>query len=503
MPGAYETLLAQLRDIGKLNALDALLEWDQDTQMPPKGVGTRAETVAFVAAQRHQRRTSREMRELLSQCAEHDADPVRATNVREARRTHQRAANIPAELVEELARTASHARTIWAEARRKNAFAAFAPMLAKLIELKRRQADAIGYADHPYDALMDEYEPGASTAEISRTFDQLRARLVPLVRALDGARRQPDASLLKRHCPRSAQERLCRRMAEVLGFDFEAGRLDVSVHPFCMSVGSGQDVRITTRYDEHYFPAALFGVMHEVGHALYEQGLDPAHMFTPMGSYCSLGIHESQSRLWENLVGRSRAFWATQFPVAQELLGDSLSGVSLDAFYSAINVVRPSLIRVEADEVTYNLHIIVRFELERDIISGGLKVDDIPDAWNAKMTELVGITPANDAEGCLQDIHWSMGAFGYFPTYALGNLYAAQFHAAATRDHGKSRHSLTESDLRSLLTWMREKIHRHGMRYLADELCEAATGARLSVDAFMEYVNTKYRPLYGLEAAQA
>jgi carboxypeptidase Taq len=482
--------------------------------MPPKGVTTRAETVAFVAALRHERRSSPEMGALLAQLAETSGDPVRDTNAREARRAYERAVSVPKRLVEEIARTAAIARDAWAAARRSNDYAAFSPMLAKLIDLKRKQADAIGYSDHPYDALLDEYEPGTSTRAISHTFSELQSRLVPLVRAIAGARKRPDFSLLQRHCPRAAQEKLCRRVAEELGFDFEAGRMDVSVHPFCSTIGSGNDVRITTRYDEQYFPAALFGVMHEVGHALYEQGLDPAHMFTPMGTYCSLGIHESQSRFWENIIGRSRPFWAARYRSVRELLGETLAGVSLDQFYAAINTVAPSLIRVEADEVTYSLHIIVRFELERDIIAGTLGVDDIPEAWNAKMTELVGITPKNDAEGCLQDIHWSMGAFGYFPTYTLGNLYAAQLHAAAVRDliggaTNRSRRAGNEAtegmddgmsadELRALLDWMRKNVHQHGMRYRAAELCRQATGAPLSVEPFMDYVTAKYKPIYGL-----
>lgn len=502
MPDPYAKLHARLLDLGRISALDALLEWDQDTQMPPKGVTTRAEVAAFVATLRHQQRTSPEMGALLGELSDNGADVARATNVREARRSYERAVKVPGDLVEDLARTSSLAKQAWADARRANDYAAFAPLLSKLIELKRRQADAVGYADHPYDALMDEYEPGASTRTVSAIFDALRSRLVPFVQALRTAPRQPDFSVLQRHCPRAAQEKVCRRVAEEIGFDFEAGRMDVSVHPFCTSIGSGSDVRITTRYDEQYFPAAVFGVMHEVGHGLYEQGLAAEHMFTPMGSFCSLGIHESQSRLWENMVGRSRAFWQTRFGMLQELLGPALAGVSLDAFYAAINTVCPSLIRVEADEVTYNLHIIVRFELERDIIAGELAVADIPAAWNARMTELVGVTPPTDAEGCLQDIHWSMGAFGYFPTYALGNLYAAQLFAAAKRDLAKGGADLdarmTGDDLRNLLAWLREKVHRQGMRYEPGELCRQATGAELSVAPFLDYVTRKYRPIYGL-----
>jgi len=498
MSDAYATLLARLRDIGILNTLDALLEWDQNTQMPPKGVTVHAEAAAFVAGLRHERRTSPEMGALLARLDGAATDPVIATNVREARRLYARAVNVPTQLVEEIARTSAQAKEVWADARRRSDFAAFAPYLSRLVDLKREQADAIGYADDPYDALMDEFEPGASTRELSRVFAELRQELVPLVRELADAPRQPDFSLLKRPCPQARQERICRWVAKELGFDFEAGRMDVSVHPFCTSIGCGHDVRVTTRFDEQYFPAALFGVMHEIGHGLYEQGLDAEHMFTPMGTYCSVGIHESQSRMWENFVGRSRGFWQSRYPAAQEMLGDALAGVSLDAFCRAINTVAPSLIRVEADEVTYNLHIIVRFELEREIINKRLRVRDIPEAWNARYAECVGVTPANDAEGCLQDIHWSLGAFGYFPTYALGNLYAAHLYAAACRDVAGLEQRIAEGDTATLLAWLREKVHRHGMRYQPAELCALVTGSRLDVQPFLDYVRGKFRAVYGL-----
>ncbi|MCB9851239.1 MAG: carboxypeptidase M32 [Phycisphaerales bacterium] len=498
MSDAYAKLLDKLRDIGKLDALDALLEWDQDVMMPPKGITAHAECVAFVASERHKLRTSPEMGELLEQLNDADNDPVRATNVREARRKYKRAVKVPAELISEIARTASKGRDIWAAARKANDYAKFSPTLGKLIKLKREQAQAIGFKEHPYDALMDEYEPGATTKDVGVVFDELRRQLVPLVRALADAPNQPDVSILHRSYPRPGQEKLCRKLAEDLGFDFDAGRLDVTVHPFCTSIGGGGDVRVTTRYDEQFFPPAIFGLMHEVGHGLYEQGLEPEHVFTPMGMYCSLGIHESQSRLWENMVGRSKAFWQTRYALAQEMLGASLAGVSLDAFHAAINHVAPSLIRVEADEVTYGLHIILRFEMERDILSGKLEVDDVPEAWNAKMTELVGVTPPNDAQGCMQDVHWSMGAFGYFPTYALGNLYAAQFLAAAKRDIPDLVDRIAAGDTRTLLDWLRRNVHRHGMRYQANELCREATGESLSVAPFMQYLETKFKPIYGL-----
>jgi carboxypeptidase Taq len=317
------------------------------------------------------------------------------------------------------------------------------------------------------------------------------------VRQLAGARRQPDAAIIARHFPRPGQERMCRRLAEAIGFDFQSGRIDTSTHPFCSGTTPG-DVRLTTRYQEDYFPCAIFGTLHEAGHGLYEQGLDAAHVFTPMGKAVSLGIHESQSRMWENFVGRSRAFWDCFYSEFQQAFPESLRDVPIDAFVGAINIVRPSLIRVEADEVTYNLHIILRFEMERDMIAGKLAVKDVPAAWNTKIYELFGIRPANDREGCLQDIHWSMGAFGYFPTYALGNLYAAQFYATAERKFPDLPERIRRGDFATLLDWLRTNIHRHGQRYRSGELVQVVTGAPLTIEPFVQYIRRKFSAIYGL-----
>jgi carboxypeptidase Taq len=497
MSDTYAALLERIKDIGRLASVEALLEWDQDTFMPLKGVACRAEVVAMAAALKHEWQTDPQIGELLGQLSDTDPDPVRATNIRETRRLYDRAVRVPRELIKEIAHTSALAKDAWAKARQQSDFPAFAPYLSKLLDLKRRQAEHIGYDGEPYDALLAEYEPGASTGQVLRIFAELRKRLVPLVQAIADAPQAPDPSILKRHYPLAAQKEMGRKIAEAIGFDFAAGRMDTSVHPFCTALGC-EDVRFTTRYDEHFFPGAVFGVMHEAGHGMYEQGLDSDHAFTPMGSYVSLGIHESQSRLWENLVGRSRPFWERHFRWAQELFPEALRDVTLDQFYAAINAVTPSLIRVEADEVTYNLHIIVRFEIERELLTGGLEVADIPEVWNARMTELVGVTPPNDREGCLQDIHWSMGILGYFPTYALGNLYAAQFHTAAQKAITDLDNRISQGDFRELGEWLRTNVHRPGMRYRPNELCERVTGSPLSIEPFMEYVNEKFRPIYGV-----
>jgi carboxypeptidase Taq len=333
---------------------------------------------------------------------------------------------------------------------------------------------------------------------VAELFARLRDQLVPLVRELGSAPRQPDVSICQRRFPRAAQEQFARQVAAAFGYDFEAGRLDVSTHPFCMSMSS-RDVRITTRYDENHPASSIFSVMHEVGHALYEQGLLFDHAFTPAGMACSLGIHESQSRLWENMIGRSRPFWEGRYKLAQELFADALGGVSVGDFYAAINAVRPSLIRVEADEVTYNLHIILRFEIERELIAGRLSVGEIPGVWNEKMQRIVGITPPDDARGCLQDIHWSIGAIGYVPTYALGNLYAGQFFATIREALPNLDESIRAGDFTPVLDWLRENIHRHGMCYRAGELCERVTGRSLSTEPLIAYLKEKYRPIYGID----
>lgn len=497
MPETYETFIALVREIGQLESISQLLDWDSETYMPPNGLAVRAEQLALLAAMAHERLSNPRLGEMLSQLEGAALDPVQTTNVRETRRAHDRAVKVPGHLVRRIAKAAALAKVGWGKARDQSDFSIFAPHLEELLNLKRQVADAIGYQGERYDALLDEYEPGMTAAEVEAVFAALRGPLAEFTRRLTSARRQPDTAILHRRFPRQAQERFARRMAEAIGFDFQSGRIDVSRHPFCSGTGPG-DVRLTTRYFEDFFNAAVFGVLHEAGHGLYEQGLDPKHVFTPAGAYVSLGVHESQSRMWENMVGRSRTFWERFYPECQEAFPASLGDVSLNAFYAAINKVEPSLIRVEADEVTYNLHIIVRFELERAMLNGAVAVKDVPAAWNAKMNELLGIAPGDDAEGCLQDIHWSMGMFGYFPTYALGNLYAAQFFEAANRAIPNLIERIRRGDLGVLREWLRSNIHRHGRRYRAGELVRQVTGKPLSTEPFLRYIRDKFSPIYGL-----
>lgn len=497
MTNPYEALAEKARVIGRLEAVEAMLDWDLETYMPRQGLKARAEQLALVAELMHERKTDPDLGTLLGELDGSVDDPVQATNVRELRRTHERAVKVPAALIGRIARVSTHAREAWTQARADAEFSVFAPHLQELLELKRELADRVGFTGERYDALLDEFEPGARTADVADTFAGLREPLSTLVKQLNGSSRKPDASVLHRHFPRADQERFARKLSAAIGFDYDCGRLDVSTHPFCSGT-TPSDVRLTTRYDEGFFSAAVFSVLHESGHGVYEQGLDDNHMFTPMGSAVSLGIHESQSRLWENMIGRSRAFWEHFYPECQATFSKSLGDVSLDAFVGAINAVSPSYIRVEADEVTYGLHIILRFELEREMIEGKVAVKDIPEAWNTRMVELLGITPPSDREGCLQDIHWSMGTFGYFPTYALGNLYAAQFHSAAGRAIPDLEDRVRRGDFATLLDWLRDNIYRHGQRYRAGELVRNVTGSELSTEPFMTYLREKFSPIYGL-----
>ncbi len=500
---AYTELIRRVREARLLGSCAELLGWDERTYMPPRGSTHRSEQMALLARLTHELATAPQLGELLAavegSSLVEDADAPEAANVREIRRAYDRAVKLPRELVEELARTTTQAQQIWQTARKNNDFASFEPWLAKIVRLKREEAAAVGYTDHPYDALLDEYEPGATTAEVTRVFAALRADLVPLVAAIAHSGRPAPHEILEREYPVDRQEAFGREAATAIGFDFSSGRLDVTTHPFCSGIGPG-DCRLTTRYNLRHFNEAFFGVLHEAGHGIYDQGLDPEHFGTPVGSACSLGIHESQSRLWENQVGRGVHFWAHFFPRARQAFPAALGDVGLDDFVFAINDVRPSFIRVEADEATYNMHIILRFELEQALLSGDLAPADVPAAWNERFHELLGLTPPSDAQGCLQDIHWSGGGIGYFPTYTLGNLYAAQFMEQARQDLGDLDRAFRHGEFALLKGWLNEKIHRPGQRWRPAELCRRVTGRPLSHRPLLEYLRRKYGPLYRLAA---
>jgi len=502
----YQLLCDQTREAAMLGTIQQLLEWDERTKMPPAGGAYRADQAAYLAGLVHQKQTAPEIGDWLEQLSDSPlaADPHSDTGcvIQRLQRDYHKKTRLPKTLVEELTRTACEGQQVWAEARRDNDFAKFQPLLEKTLDLKRQEAAALGFETTPYDPLLDDYEPGESTTNVARVLGELRDALVPLVGAIADSSQRPDISVLSRKYPIDAQRKLGEQVAAAIGFDFEAGRLDVTDHPFMTGLGPG-DVRLTTRYDEHEFCDALFSTMHEAGHGIYDQGLPREFYGLPTGEDVSMGIHESQSRMWENQVGRSHAFWEHFYSQTQAVFPGALGDVDLQTFYGAINDVRPSLIRVDADEVTYNLHILIRFELEQALIEDRLQVADLPGAWNEKYQTCLGIVPLNDAEGVLQDVHWSAGLLGYFPTYALGNLYAAQFFSQAAEDLGGDNMGGLDGQFRqgnfsSLREWLRENIHAHGRRYTAAELVERVTGSPLSHESLIRHLASKYGEIYGL-----
>jgi len=426
-----------------------------------------------------------------------DPESPEAANVRELRRVHERSRRLSRRLVEETARVTSLAQQEWVAAREQAEFARFEPWLEAIVRLKREEAECVGVGDEAYDALLDVYEPGARSRELERLFEALRRELVPLAAAIRGAPRKPRTAVLRRDFPIDRQRAFGEEVAAAVGFDFERGRLDVSAHPFSTSIGPG-DCRITTRFDARNFCDGFFAILHEVGHALYEQGLDPEHRGTPAGEAASTGMHEANSRFWENRVGLSRGFWEHFYPRAKEVFRSTLRGVSLDEFHFALNAVAPSLIRVDADEVTYGLHILVRFEIERALVRGGLAVRDVPAAWREAYRRHLGVEPANDAEGCLQDGHWAEGLLGYFPTYALGDVVAAQLFARAAAELGDLEAQVARGELGGLREWLRERVHRRGGRLPAAHLVEQVTGRPPGPRPLLDALRRKYGELYGV-----
>ena len=505
--------------IGRLKELDrearllehvaAIISWDQETYMPSAAVEERAEQQALLQSLAHERNTAPEVGDLLAAAGAgpdddaHDVSEelrarlgeVDAAFLREKRRQFRQATRLPARLVRELAETGSRGQSAWAHARQNNAYAEFKPWLSRLIGLNREMADALGHGGQRYDALLDQYEPYMTTGQVAEVFARLREGLVPLVARI-AEQPQVDDAFLGARFPVDRQEEMSRQVMAALGYGEARGRLDRSAHPFTTTLGS-HDVRITTRYDEALLMSSLFSTIHETGHALYELGVDEELHGTLLAEGTSLGIHESQSRMWENMIGRSRPFWQHWMKSLHALFPSQLDGVDVDRFYRAANRVQPSLIRVEADEVTYSLHVILRFELEQQLISDQLSVDDLPDAWNAMMERYLGIRPQRDAEGVLQDVHWSFGAFGYFPTYALGNLYAAQFLRVMEHELPGMWSDVAAGRTNGILEWLRSRIHRHGRVRSAARLVGAITGGPLDPQPFLDYLNAKYGEIYG------
>jgi len=506
MTRPYAQLLERFAEIRDLSAAQSLAGWDQEVMMPPGGGDARAHVLAALAGAVHEHSTDRELVALTETLWRGRARLPRGQRrqVELARRAVRKARRIPSDLARDLALAESRGLEAWREARKRRDWKRFVPSLEHMVQLKRRVAKLGVAAERPargspaplYDALLDDFEPGLTSLTLDPLLAELRAFTVPLLKKVVSTRVHVDLSPLVGRFAIEPQRAFAREVVDAMGMDPQRSRMDLSTHPFCSGFSPG-DVRMTGRFSEHDLRGGLFGVIHEAGHGLYEQGLDPRHAREPVGGAISMAIHESQSRLWENLVGRSRPFWTCWLPRLKRH-HPQLRRVGVDDIWRAANAVQPSFIRVEADELTYNLHIILRHEIERDLIEGRQSVRDLPARWNDGMKSLLGLVPKDDAQGVLQDIHWAMGLFGYFPTYSLGNLYAAQFMAAALRDMPKLPARIAKGDMAPLREWLREHIHRHDNQVPADVLVKRVTGRPLEVRAFAEHLRAKVGAVYGV-----
>ena len=501
----YNKLLQKSKETILLMSINALAEWDMETKMPPKAVNLRSQQLGMLSQLEHKMSTDPEIGELLEKITLNpnydDLSPMEKRNVHLVKKRYDEMTKLPEELVVSIAKQAAVAVNIWKTAKAAKDYSMFKPELEKLFELKSKAAEILmtvkGTAT-PYDALIDYYEPSISSETISRLFDELRSGLVPIIKKCTTAPKQPDKSLLSRKVPVAIQEKISNSLAKVVGYDVESpnagGRVDETEHPF--TNGYYDDVRITTHYYEDNFVSSLFSLLHEAGHAMYEQNLPQGWMFQPIGSGCSSGFHESQSRFVENIFGRSSEFWSYYLPELKRLTGSTLSSVGLDDFVRAVNVVRPSKIRIEADEVTYSLHVIIRFDIERDLFAGKISVADLPDVWNEKYAEYLDVNVENDSEGLMQDTHWGLGYFGYFPTYALGNIYDGQILDIMKREMPDWRERFARGDFLAVRQWLGRNVHSYGDLYDPIDLMRKIAGEEISVKPFLEYLNNKYLNLY-------
>jgi len=494
-------LKTRLAEVSDLERAASVLGWDQQTYMPPGGAAARAQQLSTLHRLAHEKFTADVIGGLLEELHDYAAslpyDSDDASLIRVTQRDYDRARKVPPALVAEIAEASALAFQAWQKAKAESKFADFAPYLQRNLDLRKRLAECLGYTDRIYDPLLDEYEPGMTTAQVEAIFADVKQEIVPLVQAIANKSGAVDDSFLHQTFDEQQQWALSIEVAKLIGYDFERGRQDRSPHPFTTGFAL-DDVRITTRIIPNHFPAAFFATVHECGHALYDQGIRPELDRTPLADGASLGVHESQSRMWENLVGRSRAFWRFFVPRAQAVFPKEFRDVDAETMYRAVNRVRPSLIRVEADEVTYNLHIMLRFELENALLEGRSAVGDLPEVWNAKMQEYLGLTPPDDAQGVLQDVHWARGIFGYFPTYSLGNFLAAQLFDQIKQDIPDLEARFEQGDFRTLLDWLRTHLHTHGRKFTLNELARQITGEPLQTRSFVAYLKAKFGEIYGL-----
>ncbi len=485
------------REITDLGSILSTLSWDQETMMPAAAGPFRARQMATLSALHHQKLTAPEFGELLEKLADAELDTWHAASVREARRDYDKAVKLPPTLVRELAETCSLAYHAWVEAKERSDFPGFAPLLGKVIGLKKQAARCLAKNGALFDALLDDYEPEMTSPELETIFSAVRPRLSELTARIQDSAHQPRPELLKGSFPMPQQEQFGREVLTRMGFDWKSGRLDQSPHPFCIGV-TPLDVRITTRYSEEDFSTGFFGIVHEGGHALYEQGLDADRFGLPACETISLGVHESQSRLWEIYVARGSHFWQYWYPRLGNAFNGRFPADQKEPFLHAINMVKPTLIRVDADEVTYGLHVILRYEIEKALIEEDLSTSDLEGVWNEKMKEYLGIAPQRSSEGVLQDVHWAHGLIGYFPTYLLGTIYAAQLFEAAHSHLGDLPRQLREGELKPLREWLRDKVHRPGKTLNAGQLLQQVTGSPVRPEPFLSHLDRKYTELYRL-----
>lgn len=491
----YKGLTEKSRRIGLYGSLEYLLEWDMQTQMPEGGISLRSQQKELIAILQHKEQTSSHFGKQLGMLIDLETGEIKGrglndgskANLKRWRHDYLKAKKLPGSFVKKLAKTSAESQHAWDSAKKSNSFKEFAPHLKKVIDLMRKKADYLGYDDHPYDALIDLYEPGMKTREMDAIFEELRPPLLKMVANATDV----DTAFLRGTFKKEKQFKFTQELLKRMGLTEDMSRIDISTHPFCLAL-SPTDVRLTTRIDESSFMENISAMMHEGGHGLYEAGLDPAHFGTPLGTHCSIAHHEGQSKFWETCIGLSRPFWDYTYPQLQKIFPEKLGTVTLNHFYQAITQVKPTMIRILSDEVTYPLHIMLRFEMEKALIEGSLDVNDIPDVWNEKMKTYLNLEPQTYSEGCLQDIHWSAGYFGYFPTYVLGNLYAAQLFNTLKTTHPDWDKKLAEGDLLFAKEFLNHAIHRHGRRYSPSELIKQATQSALSPGHFVEYLESKY-----------
>lgn len=491
----YEELKKQMARVADLSNASAVLSWDQQTYMPKKGAEFRGQQMATLQTMAHEEFVSEKVGQLIEAASKETLTEDQKTNVNLIRKDYERKKKYPHAFVEEMASVTASGFSAWHEARSKNDFKIFEPVLTKIVELKRKEAQILGFVDHPYNALTEDFEPGLTVKKIDEVFTDVKNQLFPFLKqVLSKAKSRHD--FIERHYAKDKQWIFSEKMVRKMGYDFDGGRADFAPHPFCTTFGPG-DVRITIRASENYYNEMFFAAVHEAGHGLYEQGLQmKEHYGLPMGSALSLAFHESQSRFWENNVARSRAYWIGNFPALKTEFPDSLKDVNAEEFYKGVNLVEPSFIRVEADELTYHAHVYIRYLIEKALIEGSLEVRDVPKFWNDRYEEYLGIRPKTDAEGCLQDVHWSYGSFGYFPTYSFGSFYSAQIEASIRKSIPTFDQEIEKGNLTPILNWLRENVHVHGRKYTSEELLTRISGSGLKFSYFMDYARKKYGEIY-------